>query len=242
MKLPSTLFLAACTIWGSSTFVAQAHAQSSSSSALSVTTSRGRLGAQVITISESLRRHFAAPADAGLLVDRVLPNSPAAKAGLATGDVIVNVNGSSIAEVWDIFKALSRAKKGDKVNVKVIRNKKPRTLQVTLDDDAMGSSMRWGTGVNPFGVPDSILDPENLGKGEWNPGSMFREGKNFPFGQMQRGPLQQGAEDELREKVRNLEERLNALEGRKATPKTPAATKPPPKQGKGAAGGTGRRS
>ena len=239
MKLPSTLFLAACTIWGSSAFVAQAHAQSSSSSALRVTTSRGRLGAQVITISESLRRHFAAPADAGLLVDRVLPNSPAAKAGLTTGDVIVNVNGSPIAEVWDIFKALSRAKKGDKVNVKVIRNKKPKTLQVTLDDDAMGSSMPWGgNGVNPFGVPDGALGTENLGKGEWNPGSMFREGKNFPFGRMQQGPIQQGAEDELRDKVRKLEERLNKLEGRK----TPATTKPSPKQGKGAAGGTGRRS
>jgi hypothetical protein len=238
MKLPSTLFLAACTIWGSSTFVAQAHAQSSSSSALQVTTSRGRLGAQVITISESLRRHFAAPADAGLLVDRVLPNSPAAKAGLVTGDVIVSVNGSSTAEVWDIFKALSRSKTGDKVNVKVIRNKKPKTLQATLDDDATGNSMRWGNGANPFGAPGDALG--GWGQGEWDPSSLFREGKNFPFGRMHQGPMQKGAEDELREKVRKLEERLNTLEGRKAAPKTPAATKKSPKPR--AAWGTGRRT
>ncbi len=233
MKLPSTLFLAACTVWGSSAFVSTAHAKpNSSSSTLSVTTSRGRLGAQVITISEDLRRHFGAPANVGLLVDRVLPDSPAAKAGLSTGDVIVSVHGSSISEVWDIFQALSSSKKNDKVNVKIIRNKKPRTLQVTLDADAVGGSMHWGGPmVNPFSDNGSPL-----GKGQWTPDSMFRDGgKNFPF-----APMQRHTQDDLREKVRKLEKRLDRLEGRKNTHKAP--TKKSPKQFKGAAGGTGGRS
>lgn len=200
---------------------------------MTVTTSRGRLGAQVISISEHLRRFFAAPADAGLLVDHVLPNSPASKAGLTTGDVIVKVNGDTIDEAWDIFQALGASKKGDKVSVKIIRNKKPRTLQVTLDDDpSSGPSFRWG---------GKMANPFNDG-GNWKPGELFKDGKNFPF-----SPMHQGMPPEMQERIRQLEERIHKLEGRKNKGKNskPGKAAPPRKSGKqlkGARTGSGKSS
>lgn len=214
MKLTSTLLLALCTVVGSGTsFIASADANPQSSSTMTVTTSRGQLGAQVISISDSLRRHFAAPPDAGLLVDRVVPKSPADKAGLATGDVIVGVHGSSVSEAWDIFKALSNSKAGDRVNVKIIRNKKPRTLQVTLDADAPGGSM-----ANLF---DGKID--RFDSDQWGPTPMFRHGKSFPF-----EPSQKAAQSELQDKIRQLEERLERLESRNAkAPRAKASIKKP---------------
>ncbi len=65
--------------------------------------SRGRLGAKVMTISEDLRNYFGAPKEQGLLVDSVLSDSPAAKAGLRSGDVIIAVQDQAISETWDIM-------------------------------------------------------------------------------------------------------------------------------------------
>tara|TARA_R110002073_G_scaffold177151_4_gene335029 strand:- start:28213 stop:28863 length:651 start_codon:yes stop_codon:yes gene_type:complete len=214
MKLPSILLLAACTVLGTgASFVSSADANPRSSSTTTVTTSRGQLGAQVITISDSLRRHFAAPADAGLLVDRVVPKSPADKAGLATGDVIVAVHGSPVSETWDIFKALSNSKAGDKVNLKIIRDKKPRTLQVTLDADAPGGSM-----ANLF---DGKIDP--FDNDHWGPTPMFRHGKSFPF-----APSPKAADGDLQDKIRQLEERLQRLESKNtAVPRMKVPAKKP---------------
>jgi membrane-associated protease RseP (regulator of RpoE activity) len=169
--------------------------------------SRGRLGAKVITMSEDLRRYFGSSGDLGLLVDSVLPDTPASKAGLRAGDVIVAVEGRDIAETWDIFSALSESKKGDKVKIEVLRDKKRKTLTATLDDDggsaAMGRIQLGGTGNFNFD-----FDPDQFFKG-MGPGMWGHAGAS-PFGPSQ---------SDLQEKVRRLEERLERLEGKKGSKK-----------------------
>lgn len=173
-----------------------------------VVQSRGRLGAKVITMSEDLRSYFGAPSDKGLLVDSVLSDSPADKAGLKSGDVIVAVEGNAISETWDIMQAMSGAKKGDSVKIDVIRDKKQHSLSATLDSEAMASPWTQGPGGSNFGF--------DFGKGDkgFAP-EIF--GKSFPFGN---APLDPGS---MQEKMQQLEERLNKLEGkpapRKAAPK-----------------------
>ncbi len=54
--------------------------------------------------------------------------------GLKTGDVIIKASDAEISEAWDIFRALGSSKKGYRIKIRIIRNKKPKTLQVILDD------------------------------------------------------------------------------------------------------------
>lgn len=99
---------------------------------------QGRLGAQVTSMSPDLRRHFGAPAQWGLLVNKVMPNTPAASAGIQTGDIITKVDGKSVAQPWDVMKALANKKKGDKVAIEIVRNRKLMTKVATLKDNGFG--------------------------------------------------------------------------------------------------------
>lgn len=68
----------------------------------------------------------------GLRFADVLAGSPAAKAGLRTGDILVQFAGKSIQNLYDFQYALSAHKPGDVVPVKVLRDGKPLEVQVTL--------------------------------------------------------------------------------------------------------------
>ncbi|RMH41433.1 MAG: PDZ domain-containing protein [Deltaproteobacteria bacterium] len=111
----------------------------------------GQLGVEVTSMTRELRKHFGAPADAGILVSRVEPNSPAARAGVRVGDVIVAVAGKNIDTPWDVWKALSGRRKGDKVAVVVVRDGKRRALTATLQRDAVDVDKAMGAmGMGPM--------------------------------------------------------------------------------------------
>lgn len=100
------------------------------------------LGVDVHEMSDSLRDYFRAPDDAGVLVNRVIEESPAERAGLQAGDVIVEVEGRAIRRVGDISRALRSQDPGDTVAVVVIRDRNRKTLDVTLDERDDWSSLR----------------------------------------------------------------------------------------------------
>jgi S1-C subfamily serine protease len=58
----------------------------------------------------------------GRLVISVVPNSPAARAGIVAGDVLQEFDGSPLRDSVDIVNRLSEMKEGDRVNVTVWRN------------------------------------------------------------------------------------------------------------------------
>lgn len=93
-----------------------------------------RLGVQVSTMTDELRTAMGASKDVGILVNRVLDDTPAKKAGLEAGDVIVEVAGEPIAEVGDVWKALSG--KDGEVQVEVIREKRHKNFTVKLEKEA----------------------------------------------------------------------------------------------------------
>ncbi len=79
----------------------------------------------------------------GAMVLNVTPGSGAAKSGLRPlqrnssgqmtyGDLIVEINGEPIRSNNDLLLTLEKYKPGDKVSVKVMRDNKPSTVQVTL--------------------------------------------------------------------------------------------------------------
>ncbi|HYX54407.1 MAG TPA: M28 family peptidase, partial [Candidatus Limnocylindrales bacterium] len=71
--------------------------------------------------------------ESGVKFSDVKPNSPAAKAGLKGGDILVQFGDKEIKNLYDFTDALRRSKIGDVVEVKVLRDGKPLTVKVTLE-------------------------------------------------------------------------------------------------------------
>jgi len=96
------------------------------------TKKRGYLGVQLLEITEELRRHYGAPRKAGVLIARVEPDSPAAAAGLAVGDVLVAVDGDDVDSAWDVARRIGKKKTGDKARLKVVRSGKARKVTAKI--------------------------------------------------------------------------------------------------------------
>jgi predicted metalloprotease with PDZ domain len=90
----------------------------------------------VMSLTPELRTHFGARDDRGVLVAHVEPGTPAATAGLHVGDVIVEVRGQKIDDASDVLAALADQGTGQKVEVAIVRDGKPRTLDATLTNNA----------------------------------------------------------------------------------------------------------
>lgn len=91
----------------------------------------GRLGVQVSPMTEELRLAMGAPRESGILVNRVLEDSAAKKAGVQVGDVLVEVADEPVSDVADVWKALA-GKEGD-VKVEVIREKRHVHLTAKIE-------------------------------------------------------------------------------------------------------------
>ncbi|MFT7235338.1 MAG: serine protease Do [Methylophagaceae bacterium] len=122
--------------------------------------SRGWLGVVIQNVTRELAESFGLDKSYGALVSRVMPQSPAAKAGLETGDVILEFNGNEISTSSSLPPFVGRTKIGESVPVVVMRNKKQKTLKVViekLEDDAVAMLK---TGNKPSRLIDERLAVE----------------------------------------------------------------------------------
>jgi S1-C subfamily serine protease len=76
------------------------------------------------------------PVDRGVKLSGVTAGSPADKAGIRSGDVVVAIGGKDIADLQAMTDALRAHKPGETVTVGVLRDGVARTLNVTLGDRA----------------------------------------------------------------------------------------------------------
>jgi C-terminal processing protease CtpA/Prc len=88
---------------------------------------RGVAGAEITEVNPGLGSYFGT--DVGALVLRVSPETPASRAGLEAGDVIVSANGAPVEDVNDLRRLVSRADDGD-VELVVIRKGARRELRL----------------------------------------------------------------------------------------------------------------
>jgi len=110
---------------------------------------RGRLGIVALPISPELRQHLGAPSDRGVLVDAVQPDSPAAKAGLRVGDVLLDIDSEAATSARDILSAISDRKRGDSVPLVVSRGAARVPLTAKLDTDP-GALPSFSQGFDGF--------------------------------------------------------------------------------------------
>jgi serine protease Do len=106
---------------------------------------RAFIGVGFQELTSELATHFGVPGAGGALVSSIVPNSPAERAGLQAGDVIVSVDGQAIHESRDLQRALLQRQVGAKVNLGVVRDKKQRSVALVTQEKpnlARGASER----------------------------------------------------------------------------------------------------
>jgi len=95
---------------------------------------RGRLGISIQDVNAETAEAVGLDKPAGALVGAVERGSPADKAGLKAGDVIVSFAGKAINRSGELLPLVSDTAPGTKVLVSVIRNGKPRDVAVTMGE------------------------------------------------------------------------------------------------------------
>lgn len=89
-------------------------------------------GMEAEELGPQMRSYFGVGDGVGLLVNKVLPGSPAAKSGLHAGDVVVRVDGNPMRNLGDWSRHL-KATKGHAMTMVVIRDRHEQTLTMTPD-------------------------------------------------------------------------------------------------------------
>lgn len=95
---------------------------------------RGYLGVMIQDVTPALAKEFKLKEAHGALVGDVTAHSPAEKAGVKTGDVILEFNGKKVTDGRHLKLEVARAKPGEEAPLKVLRDGNMKTLDVTVKE------------------------------------------------------------------------------------------------------------
>lgn len=99
------------------------------------------IGVYCNELNPELAEHFGAKQGTGLIVSKLTENGPAEKAGLKVGDVIIRVDGKQVESRNDLIDLVQAKKKGDKVKLEILRDKKPMTIEIPVGEEEMGGGL-----------------------------------------------------------------------------------------------------
>ncbi len=95
-------------------------------------TKRGWLGVRIQAVSDDIAEGLGLDEARGALVADITPDSPAAKAGIKTGDVILEFDGQKIQAMRELPRIVANTRIGKAVDVVVLRKGERKTLKVTI--------------------------------------------------------------------------------------------------------------
>lgn len=113
---------------------------------------RSYLGVQMVELTPELRRHFGVPEDTGVLVSRVIEESPAATAGIEVGDIVTRIEGKELGSPSDLVHAVAQHESGETVDLEIWRQGKTQEISVQLTE----REGRW-VDIRQFHVPNEHL-------------------------------------------------------------------------------------
>jgi serine protease Do len=95
---------------------------------------RGWLGLGIQPLTPELAKSFGVSTDEGILVNQVMPKSPAETAGLKIGDVILSVDGKRIKDTRQLQRQIAESEIGNTIELVVLREKAKRTLKIQVGE------------------------------------------------------------------------------------------------------------
>ncbi len=96
--------------------------------------SRGWLGVLIQEVNKDLAESFGLDKPYGALVAQVVEGSPAQKAGIQTGDIIIEFEGEEINLSSELPQLVGRAKVGETVKLKIVRNKDTKVIKLKIGE------------------------------------------------------------------------------------------------------------
>jgi serine protease Do len=121
---------------------------------------RGWLGVSIQELTPELASQFGITETKGVLVSDVMDDSPAKKAGFERADVIVEYDGKPMDSPTHLRNAVAQTPVGKKVAIKFIRDKKPKTVDLTIVEQPKSMSQNGeedgGESATPTGILSSL--------------------------------------------------------------------------------------
>ena len=179
---------------------------------------RGRLGVRVEKLSSEMGEALGVTGNKGVVVLEVIEDTPAQKAGLRAGDVILEVGGREVADRDDLTKAL--AEHEGRVDIVLTRKGARRTVQADLPTRSEPKSYRWESGPGEKTFTFRIPEPGHRGWVYRSPSE--RDGGDEKL----RAEL-----DQLKQEMDELKQQLGEKQDKakpKASPVPKASTTPKP--------------
>jgi serine protease Do len=93
---------------------------------------RGYLGVNIQNVTPELAKAFGIKENRGALVADISPDTPAAKAGIQKGDVILGLNGQPVEDINQLTMHITQMAPGSTAHLQVLRNGETRDMSVTL--------------------------------------------------------------------------------------------------------------
>ncbi len=111
------------------------------------------LGVEASHLTPELREHFGAPADAGVMLSKIVGDSAAEAAGLAVGDIITLIDGDEISSISRLGRAVREKEGGDAVDVEYWRDGEMYRATATLKERE-GCSVDIGDTLRAIRIED----------------------------------------------------------------------------------------
>jgi len=131
---------------------------------------RGWLGVSVQNLTPELAKQFGVESGGGALVGEVVKGSPAEKAGIKRGDVIVGLNGRKVEDSGHLRNMAASTKVGSHLKLDIIRDKSRMTVDVEVGEQPKEAQAGQGGAETPetpsalTGVTLQDLTPEMIDK------------------------------------------------------------------------------
>jgi Do/DeqQ family serine protease len=108
---------------------------------------RGRVGVLVQDLTPDLAKAFDIKETQGAVIAKVVKDSPAEKAGLQAGDVVVSINGKAVMTSSELRNSIGLLRVGETVTMEIIRDGKSRTIKLAIAEPLQAKLE--GKQVNP---------------------------------------------------------------------------------------------
>ncbi|WP_291374486.1 trypsin-like peptidase domain-containing protein [Acinetobacter sp. UBA6720] len=142
---------------------------------------RSYLGFNLQDLDRNLAESYNLPKPEGSLITNVQPNSPAQKAGLKAGDIILKFNGTPISRTSELLNYLNRTMPNQTVQLEILRDDKKRNISATLTtapDDTPAKSDATAQAKGPvLGVAIRNLSPVESSQLKLKGGVLIQEVK-----------------------------------------------------------------